>query len=123
MDRSHIYAHALSQVASKGNTRPHELVASLHNILKRRGELSLMPRIRSALERITAKDRHAHETVFFVAREGDVEKYVHTAPEQETIRTVIDPNIIGGYRVQRGSTYVDASYRRALLDLYRTFTN
>jgi len=63
-----------------------------------------------------------------VAKEGGLDKaklaevLAVLKVQTETVKTVVDPSLIGGFTVQYRDTVVDKSYKRALLDIYRKVT-
>ena len=78
--------------------------------LKKRGHLSLLPRVVHALER-----SHAQGRVVLVASEAVVKDAQKKFPDASV---VVDPEVVGGYIVREGSTVTDASYRNVLVQLY-----
>lgn len=78
--------------------------------LKKRGHLSLLPRIVRALER-----SHTQGRVVLVASQDAVTGAHKKFPDASV---VVDPKVVGGYIVRDGSTVTDASYRNALVQLY-----
>lgn len=78
--------------------------------MKRRGHLSLLPKVIRVLER----EPVVGDTVV-VAHEKDVSKLKKKYPDA---RVEVDSKLVGGYIARSGSTVTDASYRHALVQLY-----
>ncbi len=91
--------------------------------MKRYGHLSLLPQIVKILER-TPVDSDASVVTF--AKESDAKKFAPAIAEAfkaigtdaKGSRTVIDPRLVGGYRVHSASKIVDRSFRTALVTIY-----
>ncbi len=79
--------------------------------MKTKGHLSLLPRILRILERA----KTAEETIT-VAREADTAKISKKFPNA---RVVIDPKIVGGWFAKKGTAVTDATYRKALVSIYK----
>jgi hypothetical protein len=83
--------------------------------MKQKGHLSLLPHIARLLEREAGV---AGDTVL-VAKEGDV----RTAQEKfPSARVQQDPRVVGGYLAKVGGKIIDATYRRALVNIYKQVT-
>lgn len=82
--------------------------------LKHRRHLSLLPKIVRHMER-----RSSPHEVVVVAREHDRAKMHHKFP---AAAIEVDPKIVGGYIARAGTEVTDASYRRALVQLYHNTT-
>ncbi|MAZ67721.1 hypothetical protein CL652_03055 [bacterium] len=121
------YAHALSRslenAANSSEAEAHvdELVA----VLKREGKMRALPAILRELERLQARE-YAQKPTLTVTKESDSQKalkelgnHLRSVPEVE-IQT--DERLVGGWRYTDGDTLVDASYKTALLQLYRRVT-
>ncbi len=80
--------------------------------MRSRGHLSLLPTVLRILER--APDTRPTVTV---AHERDAKG--HNKDE----RVIVDPKIVGGTIKRNGSQYRDASYRNALVTLYKRIIN
>lgn len=121
------YAHALYraiQDAPDSHTAQRYTDALIAH-LKREGRMRALPAIARELARIDER-RAATRPVLSVARERDIErartqlaKYLD-ADVQPATR--VDERLIGGWRYTDTNTLVDASYKRALLDLYARIT-
>lgn len=90
--------------------------------MKKKGHTTLLSQVVRILERMPKKEGG----VLTVARKADAKKF-HPHIEQvggqsDSVRVVVDPSIVGGYIAQKGPTLLDASYRRALVQLYQNVT-
>lgn len=95
-------------------------------LLEKRGHLKLLPSIVTAYERLVAKEKAVSEPVLTIARESD-RHYALAAAKAEmggapSPRVQIDAKQVGGWRLQNGSTLIDRTEKRMLLDLYRKMT-
>jgi F0F1-type ATP synthase delta subunit len=126
--RASWYAKALIDLSS---TLPEdELVTRLVGTLKNNNHLHMLPQVVRAYERLLLrKDRHSTITVTTerpyeqsevsaLLRKDDFARAL-TVTHKRVVR-VVDPTIVGGAIVRTSSLRVDRSYKRALLDLYRS---
>lgn len=81
--------------------------ARVVDYMKSRGHVSLLPQVVRILER---KQESNH--VVTVARKED-------APHTPGATVVVDPRIVGGTITRKNNTLTDASYRRALVNIYK----
>src|SRR3989338_184679 len=119
------YAQALWKMVEGGMT-PTKAVRALQETLKTHGREALLPRIASAFTRIAEREAKRSDVVLTVACEKD-ERHAHKEIKEQLARigvdakdlkTQIDDTLIGGWRLQGRETLTDASYKKALLDLY-----
>jgi len=119
------YAQALFR-AQQTTADPHKTVEALVSLLKRSGKIKALPAILKAYERLEAQ-HHAHAPRIVLADESDA------AMAQTKVRSLlgekasqadmhINKTLIGGWRYEDKDTLVDASYKKVLLQLYRTIT-
>ena len=80
-----------------------------------KGHRSLLPQVLTILER----GEDAGDTVT-VAHDKDAHKIKSRFPGA---KIVIDPSVVGGYLAKTGSTIVDATYRKALVTIYKNAVN
>jgi F0F1-type ATP synthase delta subunit len=121
------YAHALSQSLESitHNTGAESRVDALVVLLKKEGKMRALPAILRELERLEAR-KSSQKPMLAVSKESDLQSafeelrgYLSTTPE---IATKIDERLIGGWRYTDRDTRIDASYKTALLELYRRVT-
>jgi F0F1-type ATP synthase delta subunit len=123
------YVQALYALLKDGS----ELEPTLSHMrayLKKRGLSSLYPRIlRGLIEKLRRSDRVESGRII-VAREKDARHALHEAKMHEGIfgemhkdAVEVDPNIIGGFILEKGGSRLDQSHKRALLDAYRRLTH
>lgn len=121
------YAHALSRSlenatsSSEAEARVDELVT----VLKREGKMRALPAVLRELERLQAR-KSSQKPTLTVTKESDSRKaleelgnHLSKVPEVE-VKT--DERLVGGWRYTDSDTLVDASYKTALLELYRRVT-
>lgn len=115
------YAHAIQHLLSKGEIEEKVIFHNLITQLKAQGRLKLLPRIKQELERILAREQKP----FVEAAHRDEAEQALTAAKQAGIhadKAHINPSLIHGWRAREGSTLIDRSGKRALIDLYRRIT-
>lgn len=114
------YAAALMHLVENG-TNPSDAVAAIAKALEARGRTGLLSRVGRAFERLAEKRAARERTVVAVAREADAAhaRAVSGAPDAQ-IR--VDDTLIGGWRLEKGDTLVDASYKTHLLNIYHRAT-
>ena len=124
------YAQALWKLV-EGGMVPAKAVRALHDTLKAHGREALLSRIASAFTRIAEREAKRSDVVLTVAREKD-ERHAHKeikevlarmGTESKDLKTQIDDTLIGGWRLEGRETLTDASYKKALLDLYTRVTS
>lgn len=81
-----------------------------------------MPRIARALRSIADEARAREKTVLSVARQSDEHSARAKSGVSKEARVHIDETLIGGWRLRGAGRLVDASYKRALFDLYTRIT-
>ena len=126
MKLEEVYARALDS-SIRGGIKAEDVLPRLVTILKRRGHIKLLPKIARNLERLLEQHTRTKTANVRVAKKTHEEKYkkeIDNARRElglEKATTVLDETLIGGYVVEGGSKMIDASYKTALLKLYRTF--
>ncbi|MEK9177197.1 MAG: F0F1 ATP synthase subunit delta [Patescibacteria group bacterium] len=91
--------------------------------MKAKGHLSILPDVVRILERDAAKP----DAIVAVASESDLKRHAKAiaaalaavSADPKSVATIIEPNIVGGFSVRRGSKLVDATDRRALVSIYQ----
>jgi F0F1-type ATP synthase delta subunit len=99
---------------------------NLQKILERRGHTRLFPAIAREFKRLTASHGSV-SGVLEVARLKDQERYKDKIADASTqmglsvdaLEVRENPRLIGGYVVRKSDEQYDASFRRALMTLYR----
>ena len=110
------YAQALMHVIKNGENAE-EAARSLKDVLTRRKQLSMAPRIARALSREAEKAARAPQELLLVAREEDTEAARKESGVAGAVR--VDETLIGGWRAVSKDTLVDASHKSQLQALYR----
>lgn len=124
------YAQALWKMV-EGGTSAVKAVHALRDTLKLHGREALLPRIASEFARIAQRETKRSDVVLTLAREKDErrahkeikETLTRMGVEQKDLKTQIDDTLIGGWRLEGRETLTDASYKKALLDLYARVTS
>ncbi len=126
------YAEALLR-ALEGKSKKEEerIVANFYRVVRARGHEKLLPRIPRELE-ASLSQKAKDETVTLVTADvKSFSKWSHACdhyehegilPSGQTPKHIVDKGIIGGYQIRSNRLLIDASYKRSLLNLYRTIT-
>ncbi|OGG81795.1 hypothetical protein A3H74_01300 [Candidatus Kaiserbacteria bacterium RIFCSPLOWO2_02_FULL_51_13] len=122
------YAQALWQMVENGTT-PARAVRSLYEMLERHGRAALMPRIARAFLRIASREQARSTVVLSMAREKDTRAkqeakraFVTFGKGEGDVVERIDETLIGGWRLEGQGQVIDASFKKALLDVYNGAT-
>ena len=121
------YAQALWQIISAGG-KPKSAVASLCEVLAAHGRSALLPRIGRSFARIALQETQKNSVVLTVAHEKDVKSAQKEIAvllearkiEKEDVKTAVDSNLSGGWRLQGRGELVDASYKKHLISIYES---
>ncbi len=123
------YITAVLQLLAEG-AAPAKVIDGLKRTLKTHDHLRLLPTILRGVLRHLENGNTKQGARVYVAREDDVEKltatikkHLATLGASESPLTVVSPALIGGVVVEHGNRRVDASYKRALTELYDRVTN
>jgi F0F1-type ATP synthase delta subunit len=115
--------------AGKPVAEQRDLVDQVIEAARERRNGHLLPKILRAYERIAAREE-ARGTIIVATADpitearameiirSDVTRQIIDPTHRRVVRTV-DPTLVGGFVVRTRGWRVDASYRRALTDLYR----
>ena len=124
------YAQALEKMIENGK-KPKEAVRALYENLRRLGRASLFPKIGRAFERI-AQRNHARNAIILSVAQAKEERAAQKAArtilsgmdfQDAAVTTHVDESLIGGWRLEGRERLMDNSYKRHLLDIYRTVTS
>lgn len=118
-----VYAQALSTLSAQEGARADVLVKQLVESLKKNGRLKLLPHILRAL-RTTALQQKSLSPLVEVAHKEDAAHALTSARIHgiDAKEASINPSLIRGWRARARGTLVDASGKRALVELYRNIT-
>ena len=114
------YAQALWSIVERGGDHK-KAVTALHETLVRTGRERLTAKILSEFKRIALRENTHSSAVISVGRRADVEAALHAAGLKES-EVILDPTLIGGYRIEKGDTLIDASWKNYLITLYNAVT-
>lgn len=123
------YAQGLYSVTcDKDSARQEQYVLRLALLLKRKGHITLLPRILREYKKIE-KLRKQYGAQLICARQSDVEHFKREVQEYiqnidiENMTTHVNDDLIGGFMYKSQETVIDASYKARLLNLYRLIVN
>ena len=114
------YAQALWSIVERGGEHK-KAVAALHQTLVRTGRERLIGKILAEFKRIAVRESKRSSAVISVGRRADVEAALKAAGVSES-EVILDPTLIGGYRIEKGDTLVDASWKNHLITIYNAVT-
>lgn len=117
------YAEALENAVRKGGDEA-ALADGLVRHLKAEGCTKLLPGILRELKRMEARKQKLAPSVE-AASEGEKAAAIAAARAAgiNVAEAIVNPSLIKGWRARSGSTLVDRSAKRALLDIYQEITN
>lgn len=122
---AHDYAIAIANEITGGKELP-AVLSSLDRVLARKGHEKLRPRILGELARIFER-RGTEEAVVIVGSEEDLKKLQDEIADakkelgiEKGVETTVDASLIGGYVLRTKEQQIDRSYKRALINLYRS---
>lgn len=122
------YAQALISTVDRGMSEE-EAVEKIIALLRQKGHLKLLPRIKRRVDRIIAKRERFETPKIRVATRQDhtklkatIEAHIQALTDKEP-RVLEDDTVIGGYVIETHNTMIDASYRSALMKLYRNIVS
>jgi len=119
------YAHALYVSLSQSPKEEHgRILDAFLKHLDRTGKKKALTQILRELNRL-AQQEVARADTFKIARKHDVHlvEKIATFRKETSPIVITDDTLIGGYVYKSGSTRIDASYKRALVTLYRSITH
>jgi F0F1-type ATP synthase delta subunit len=128
--RAHHYATAYYELLSSKKIDEKELNDNFLKTVALNGHAHLLPKIISALDRIIRNDRKKHTIEVVTAMpisESEVSKLLKSepfslaiSPTHKRVERRTDESIVGGVKVRTSGMRIDASYKRALTDLYQS---
>jgi len=125
------YAHALLRATEGVSDEEGErIVERLLGLLPRRGHRELLPRIVREYERLARAFARRDKPVMRVARAGEgaalrsrAARHLQSWGAKDTPTEEVDETLVGGYRLEYRGNVADASYKRMLIDLYRSIVS
>lgn len=111
------YLLAAKSLLREGATLP-SLLSGLKSTLERHGHEKLYPNLLRSLLRNLEEGKSSNTTVLVVAKEEDVDSFVHNSSLDST-RVIVDKSIIGGHILTKEWKRIDDSYKTKLLTWYR----
>ena len=126
------YAHALYSAITDHPKDEEKLVGNFIEALKVNGHTHFLPRIIRSLERYHARDEKERTISITSGKElseKDTQEILRKEPfknlltaSHKRVERIVDDSVIGGVIVRTKAVRVDASYKRALLELYKSIT-
>jgi F0F1-type ATP synthase delta subunit len=123
------YARAIIALQEEGKNDA-EIASGIARVLRARGHERLIPRIARSLQAYELRKSKKDARVLRVSKIEDTTIFAKEIADAlsalkedgRAYETVVDDRIVGGFVLASGTTMVDASYRTALVSLYRTIT-
>jgi F0F1-type ATP synthase delta subunit len=109
-------------ISTLPRTESGDVVKQVMQFLKTKGAMALLPRVIGSLSRLAEKNS-AGEMFVVANAEGAAEALTAATSvgiDTATVKVVTDETLIGGYIVSKKGTQIDASYKTALLSVYRS---
>lgn len=123
--RASDYATAVLSLQDTG-LEERAVVDGLFRTLRARGHLKLLPLIVHTLDQQSAARARKNKTVLTLARPQDRELHAAAIAKHTDVAAAdveIDDTIVGGFILNKGTDVYDASYKTALITLYRNITS
>jgi F0F1-type ATP synthase delta subunit len=114
------YAQA-SYEALKGGMDAEVVLVRLKEILQKNGHSSLFKESARGLMARLVKDDAANVAELTVAKASDAKAFLTAQGIQHT-KTIVDETIVGGFIVSGKGRELNASYKKSLLNIYRSLT-
>ena len=124
------YAKALHELSVSSKHEEGQILKYFVKTVIENGHAHLFPKIVKAFERLITKDTKrstiritsatamTEEKILELLRK---EPFKHAlSPKHKHVERRMDDSIVGGVVVESGTTLIDASYKRMLLDLYQS---
>lgn len=120
---------ALQGVAEESDSK--KVLTRFRKVLSARGHDKLLPFISRELDKILLREKGKKEVVLVTADSKSKGKWAHaydhyekegSIPKGALLREVIDESIVGGFQIRMKDTLIDGSYKKSLLELYRSVT-
>lgn len=122
------YTKALIESILAG-TPIEKALSSLKSLLKRRGHERLLAQIlRATLRELVVAERQVAASVSVAAADTVANETIAKAlvtlgaTDSTSYRTTVDKTLVGGFTARVGGMLLDKSYKRSLINLYRTIT-
>ncbi len=121
---------ALQSEQSEGGAQ--KIFARFRKVLSARGHEKLLPFVAHELEKILARENNKNEVILVTADKKSGAKWAHAydhyekegiIPKGTIRRDVIDESIVGGFQIRTKDILIDGSYKKSLVELYRSITN
>ncbi len=126
------YAEALYSALADHPKDEAKLVGNFVETLKLNGHTHFLPRIIRSIERYHARDEKERTISITSSKElseKDTQEMLRKEPfknllssSHKRVERIVDASVIGGVIVRTKAVRVDASYKRALLELYKNIT-
>jgi F0F1-type ATP synthase delta subunit len=120
------YARVLTQRASqKDDQEFNTFFASFIDYLKAHHHEKLLPRILSAVQRISSSSAATNHTIITVGKAEDEQNFTqlitaHADTFGHDAEVRVNPHIVGGIIIRNRTHLLDESYRARLIELYNT---
>lgn len=128
------YAEALYAALREAKTESDskKIFARFRKVLSARGHEKLLHLISRELEKIIVREQAVSEVTLVTADLKSQNKWAHALDHYEkegliqkrsAHRNIVDESIVGGYQIRTKDILIDASYKKSLLELYRSIVN
>lgn len=122
------YIQAVLEMLAAGH-EPDQVISGLKNLLHARGHQSLFASVLTGVLRVIEAESDRAGAVVTVAKGSDHEKQAESIKKAllamgggDSYQVKEDDTIIGGFIAEVNNTRYDASYKSALVGLYRNLT-
>lgn len=123
------YSSALFELLRTSGSQSDALLSSFQALLKKKGHEKLYASILKDLLVKFEKDKQRNSIHVVVGREKDLPqlkdsilKVMATLGTEKEFLSHVDPSLIGGFKIMGHSQVIDQSYKKQLLNIYRSLT-
>ena len=123
---------ALQGEKLKSEDDPKKILARFRNVLSSHGHDRLLPSVAREIEKIIVREKDRNDVVLVTADNKSRGRWAYTydhyekegiIPEHSTRRDAVDETIIGGFQIKMKGALIDGSYKKSLVELYRSITS
>ena len=122
------YTEALYQLVSTDSGD--NVATRFVGVLKKRGHLRLATSVLQSLDDKLRKEKEKNILYIEIANEWDDKKFMELIEKEVLYNNIsymekvikIVPEIVGGFRLRIGETFLDRSYRKKLFEIYKNIT-
>lgn len=123
---------ALQSSSIKTESDASEVFIRFKKVLAARGHEKLFSLILIEFDKVIAREKAKNEIILVTTDKKNAGKWSHAydhyekegvIPKGTTRRDIVDESIVGGFQIRAKDILVDGSYKKSLVELYRSVIN